>query len=334
MRFVRDVLQRIMISLFVFVLAAPALAQTQDEFTIGILAFNPEGFIEEMSALGYVEGETVRYMTISLEGVAPDRIMQAYFEQVQQMISLPVDLLVVQTDTDAVMMRAQTDIPIVFAISDDPVVTGAVASLLAPGGRTTGVVSNLHHTRRLQLLNEINPDTRAVYYLYSANALEGEFILEQVRALGEELGIRIDAAPVSDLETGLRALEQVPEDIDWLFVTPYLPFDEAFQSALRAVSAERNIPIAGFLGFPVEGYVVNYGPDLTITTRQTVQIVDQIMRGAPPADIPVIIAENRFAINLQAAEELGVSVPLSILRQADLIIRPGDVQPPSMFSDS
>jgi putative ABC transport system substrate-binding protein len=187
------------------------------------------------------------------------------------------------------------------------------------------VISNQHHPRRLQLLTEINPDTQKVYYLYSGLAIEGQVILQQVTALAEELGVEIIPAPVVDVESGIAALENAPEDIDWFFLTPYLPFDLAFQEALVSTSEELQVPIAGFITAPTPGYLINYGPDLNVAVRQAAQITDRILRGAEPGELPIVIAENGLSVNLEVAETLQVEIPLPILRQADQIVRPGDL---------
>lgn len=74
----------------------------------------------------------------------------------------------------------------------------------------------------------------------------------------------------------------------------------------------------------LQGYVMGYGPSYNETGRQAAQVIDRILRGASPADLPVQIAENYLMINLEAAEAIGLEIPESILRQADVIVRPGD----------
>jgi len=271
--------------LTVLILLSFVISQTQAQdstkpIIVGLLIYDTPSFIDEMTQLGYVEGQDVTYMTLVLDfTLSPELLWEQITIQTQAMLDAPVDVLVVNNDTDAVNYRAMTaDIPIVFTIADDPVTTGAVADLTTPGGNTTGIVSNQHHPRRLQLLTEITPTTDKVYYLYYALAIEGAKILEQVTTLGDELGVEVIPAPVSDLQTGLDALVDVPEGVDWLFMTPFLPFDLEFADALAEVSTSRNIAIAGFFGSPTPDYLINYGPDLTVAVRQSAQIVDRILR--------------------------------------------------------
>lgn len=319
----------VLIVLSSLVIPITAFAQTSSPPTIAVLTYDPQPFIEAMSQLGYVAGQDVTYLTLSFEGVPVEQYLDSYTLQVQAMIEAGVDLFILNTDSEAVQMRQQTDTPIIFAMSDDPIATGAVTDMIAPGGATTGIVSNQHHPRRLQLLQEINPATSRVYYLYSSFALEGELILDQVRAVADQLGIEIIPAPVGDLESSLQALAAMPPDADWIFLTPYMPlFELPFIEALMNASIANQVPIAGFIAEATPGYAVNYGPDFSIIYRQVAEMTDRFLRGASPAETPILVAENGLVINLEVTESLGLDVPVSVLRQANLIVRPGDLATP------
>ncbi len=304
-----------------------AHAQSDDSFVVGLLLFDTNAFIQEMETLGYVQGENIEYLALSYETMSQENFMEDYNNQIEAIVTADVDVLVVQTDTDSVTMREMSSAPIVFSVSDNPVATGAINDLTTPGVNVTGIVTNQHHTRRLQLLKEINPATDVVYYLYSAFALEGEQVLSDVKALAEELNIEIVPAPVADAVTGIEALNNLPEGADWLFVTPFLPFDLSFNDELLKVSMANKVPIAGFVAQPTVGYLLNYGPAFDETARQSARMTDQILRGANAAELPVMVAENVLILNLEAAEALGVEFSSPILRQANLIVRPGDFEP-------
>lgn len=328
----------ILFAAFIFIsFILPNQAQAQEQVstemvTIGVLASNWQPFSDEMAQLGYIDGENIRYITFqydmgeNFENYNPELIAVEWQKQAQTMINLPVDILVVDNDSEAARLRALApNIPIVFTISDDPVVTGAVSDLTTPGGNATGVVSNQHHPRRLQLLLEVNPDTKKVLYLYSTTTLEAVPIFEQVRALGETLGVEVIGAPVSDVPSGVAALEAAPEDIDWLFITPYVPsFDFVFAQALFETSMKLQAPIANYIGSASPGNLISYGPDLLVSARQAARIVDRILRGASPSELSILIAENTLVVNLEAAAMLQMEVPVGVLRQAALIVRPGD----------
>lgn len=312
-----------LLAIIIFIIPGAVFAQDDDIPTVGILLYDAPTFIDEMTNLGYIEGENINYMTLNIFEYPIEEWGEQTALQTQAMLDADVDLFAVLNDTDAFNLRQRTDKPIVFSISDDPVATGAVADLTVPGGNTTGLVSNRHHERRLQLLTEIDPQMDTVYYLYAAFALEGEDVFNSVHALGEELGIDVIGAPVTDSASGIEAIANAPDTVDWFFLTPYTPFDVEFTDALIAASRERHAPIATYFGSANPGMIVNYGPDFIAVTRQTAGIVDNVLRGANPGELPVIIAENSLVINLEEAELVNFEVPVAILRQADQIVRAG-----------
>lgn len=296
----------------------------QGAYTVAYLSFFPDAFKAGMEELGYIEGENVNYRLLDLADVPPEEYVEQFNLQVEVIVAEGVDVIVVNTDTDAVNISSMTgDIPIVFGRSDDPVATGAVADLVTPGGNMTGTITNRPHERRLQILTEIYPDTDAVYYLYSTLTGEAETVREQVEAVGEELGVEVVPAPITDVESALMLLENTPEEVDWLFLTPFVPFDPQFTETLVAVSMERQIGITWVTDDAFPGYLMGYGPSIQASEAQAAQIVDRILRGASPADLPVQTAENYLMINLEAAAQINLEIPEGILRQANLIVRPG-----------
>lgn len=296
----------------------------QGAYTVAYLSFFPDAFKAGMEELGYIEGENVNYRLLDLADVPPEEYVEQFNLQVEVIVAEGVDVIVVNTDTDAVNISSMTgDIPIVFGRSDDPVATGAVADLVTPGGNMTGTITNRPHERRLQILTEIYPETDAVYYLYSTLTGEAETVREQVEAVGEELGVEVVPAPITDVESALMLLENTPEEVDWLFLTPFVPFDPQFTETLVAVSMERQIGITWVTDDAFPGYLMGYGPSIQASEAQAAQIVDRILRGASPADLPVQTAENYLMINLEAAAQINLEIPEGILRQANLIVRPG-----------
>ncbi len=310
-------------------------AQEDDRpYKIGILLwFSGEPFIAEMTALGYVEGEDVTYMMPNYNELmmdpttTPEQYMEAYTTGVQQMIEAGVDVFVTNTDSDAVMLQPMVgDTPIVFAVSDDPIATGAVQDLIRPGGQMTGSVTNKPHERRLQILTEVNPATDKVLYLYSPLTLEAESVLKQVQAVAETLNIELIPAPTPDAPAAIAVLENMPEGVDWFFLTPYVPFDLSFTEAMMTASTTHRIGVSWVTNDAIPGYLVSYGPDATnVAPRYAAQIVDRILRGASPADLPVETTENYLTINLETAEAIGLEIPVGVLRQADRIVRPGEL---------
>ncbi|HEX3049766.1 MAG TPA: ABC transporter substrate binding protein [Aggregatilineaceae bacterium] len=290
-----------------------------------------DGFRDEMNQLGYVEGENTTYLYVDYSSytqeTTPEEWQAEYQRQIQAMLDAGTDVFVTNTDTDAVALQALVgNIPIIFARSDDPVSTKAVASLINPGGTMTGIMTNKPHERRLQILTEINPETDLVYYLYTSYSLEADVVLQQVQTLADELGVEVVVAKMDPMDEAstLEVVQGIPDGTDWIFMTPYSYFyyPEPAAALLEKVFA-LGAGVAGVTDVPTQGYVVGYGPNMDATGRQAAHIIDRILRGASPADLPVETAENYLEINLEAAASSGMDIPESILRQANTIIRPG-----------
>ncbi|MBI5928783.1 MAG: ABC transporter substrate-binding protein [Chloroflexi bacterium] len=305
----------------------PTYAQGADDtYKVALLLWSdPTGFKAKMLEYGYVEGENLTYLSLDMQDVAMEDWQAEYQKQVQSMVDEGVDVFVTETDTDAVNLRALvgTEIPIVFARSDDPVATGAVTDLVNPGGNVTGNITNKPHERRLQLLTEIDPTTKKIYYISSSYALGVDVTLQQVQAVADKLGVEVVTAQLSETMTGLQVVQNIPEDADWVFITPFVFFDPESNQMLMTFCTEHQIGIAGITDDPVPGYVVGYGPSVNDSNGQAAQLVDRILRGASPADLPVQTAENFLTINLEAAAAINMTIPEAILRQANTIVRPG-----------
>jgi putative ABC transport system substrate-binding protein len=310
------------------VASGSAYAQgTEDYVVANFLWYSGQGFKDQMAELGYIEGQNLTYLETSFEGYDTMTAEEWQAEQqrrIQAILDAHPDVIVTNTDLDALSMNELVgDIPIVFARSDDPVASGAVADLVAPGGMLTGSVTNRPHERRLQVLTEINPATDRVYFMYNPLMPDGESLLNQVLSVGQQLGLDVIPVPIVDTQTGMDALANMPEGVDWLFLTPYVMYDFTFLAQLNTVSMEQKIPIAGIMDTPTQGYLMGYGPSIYDSDAEAARIVDRIFRGANPAELPVQTIENVLTINLEAAEDLGIEIPAGILRQAELIVRRG-----------
>jgi putative ABC transport system substrate-binding protein len=330
MEYRRIVLTAIVILMIVVSGTVPAQAADKT-YKIGLMIWMyNETFIAEMTKLGYVEGQNVSYMALTFNDVKPEDWQNGFKTQLQAMVDAKVDVLVTNTDSDAVNYRAAVgNIPIVFARSDDPVATGAVKDLVKPGGLATGIITNKPHERRLQILTEIKPTTKRVFYLYNTITGEAETVLRQVQEVAKGLGVEIIPGPFTDVQ-GLNAiLDKAPDDIDWIFLTPYVYPDEAAAQKLLDLSTSRRAGLCYFVDTISKGYLVGYGPSLDDTSRQAAHIVDRVLRGGSPADLPVETAENFLTVNLEAAKLINLDIPEGVLRQTNLIIRPGyfDVTP-------
>ena len=220
---------------------------------------------------------------------------------------------------------ATTTTPIVFGVAEDPVKLGLVASLARPGGNATGInflVSEVV-AKRLGLLHDLVPKAVRIAVLVNpANAAVTEATLRDIREAARALGLQIQVLNAStnrEIEAAFTTI--VRDRTDGLFVAP----DGLFGIRgvqLATLAARHAIPAALTLREQVEaGGLMSYGTDLVDVYRQIGVYTGQILKGAKPADLPVLQSTKfEFVINLQTARALGIEVPNSIQLLADEVI--------------
>ena len=220
---------------------------------------------------------------------------------------------------------ATTTIPIVFGVGEDPAKLGLIASLARPGGNATGF-NFFHHEimgKRLGLLHELVPKSVRIAVLVNpANAPNAESTLRATSEAAGAIGLQIQvlkARTSREIEAAFATLER--ERADALFVAP-----DAFLGSRRVqvatLAARHAIPAAYPDRIFVEvGGLMSYGTDLAEAYRQVGIYTGRILKGAKPADLPVIQSTKfAFAINLQTARALGLTVPPDLLSIADEVI--------------
>jgi ABC-type uncharacterized transport system substrate-binding protein len=224
------------------------------------------------------------------------------------------------------LLRETRTIPIVFATAADPVGAGFAATLVRPGGNTTGFSNNLATMggKWLELLKEIAPAVARVGVMYNpATApISGSYFLPTL----EEAAVALSARPFA-MHVGS------PEDIDrevarlgrergaGLIVVPD-NFSAIHRKVIIAAAARHRVPaIYPYRYFAAEGGLIAYGADLLDLYRRVPSYVDRILRGAKPSDLPVQMpAKIDLIVNLKAARDLGLTVPRIMLARADEVI--------------
>jgi len=220
---------------------------------------------------------------------------------------------------------ATTTIPIVFGVGEDPVKLGLVASLARPGGNATGInffVAEVA-TKRLGLLRDLVPKAARVAVLVNpANAPTAEATLRDIPEAARVLGLQIqvlNASTSREIEAAFAAL--VRDRADALFVAPD-GFFVTRRVQFATLAARHAIPATYSAREVVEvGGLMSYGTDILDMNRRVGIYTGQILKGAKPADLPVLQATKfEFVINLQTARALGIEVPNSIQLLADELI--------------
>ncbi len=268
---------------------------------------------------GYVEGRDIVYLVQE-----PARTIDRLESTIKKLLAQQPDLIYVSSTPATLKVKALTaaqPLPVIFSPVNDPVGAGIVPSLRRPGGMITGIKLPAGDTLRLRWLRDLAPQAKRLYFPYNPldkSALESLHQIEEVLpALGMEL-VKAEMATPAEIEAALR---QAPDGIDAIF----LPRDSSIESQIGqfvALSYQRNLPLsAPSLTQVHRGALYTYGFVHFEFGRQSARLVRQVMMGVSPADIPVEVAENYFAINLATARRIGLRIDEALLRRADIIIR-------------
>jgi putative ABC transport system substrate-binding protein len=310
--------------------AWPLAAQAQQPVPIiGFLhSQSPDGFTEPLREFrqglkdtGYVEGENVA-IEYRWADSQTERLPALAAELVRRRVS------VIATFSPPVALAAKaatTTIPIVFNSGDDPVRLGLVASLARPGGNLTGInffVGELA-AKRLEVLRELVPAaTRVALLLDPSVGQMTETTLGDVEAAARPKGLQIQVLNVqasSEINAAFATL--MHERPDALFVGPG-PFFTNRRVQLALLAAFHRMPaIYPVRQFAEAGGLISYGASLTEAYRQVGAYAGRILKGAKPADLPVVQPSKfELVINAQTALMLGLTVPASLLSVADEVI--------------
>jgi putative ABC transport system substrate-binding protein len=280
-------------------------------------------FFKGLSEAGYVEGQNVSVEYHWLEGQY-DRLPALMTDLVRRRVAVIATL---GNTPGAIAAKAATaTIPIVFGVADDPVKLGLVASLAHPGGNATGLnfFTNEVVAKRLGLLHELVPKAvRVAVLLDPANATSAATTLRSVQEAARisRLQIRVlNASTSPEIDAAFASLARERPDV--LFVAPEAFFNSR-RVQLATLAARERIPAAYGSRIIVEaGGLMSYGTNNAETWRQVGIYTGNILKGAKPADLPVLQSTKfEFVINLQTARTLGIEVPETLLATADEVIQ-------------
>ena len=279
-------------------------------------------FRKALYETGYIEAQNVMVEYHWLEGKY-DRLPALMADLVRRRVA--VIATPAFTVAAPVAKAATTTIPIVFGVAEDPVKLGLVASLAEPGGNATGInfLSSEVTAKRLGLFHDLVPKAvRIAVLINPANTPTAETTLRETSKAAHDLGLQIqilNASTSREIEAAFATL--VRERPDALFIAP-----DGFFTSRRVqfvtLAAHQRVPAAYPQREFVEvGGLMSYGSDISDVYRQVGVYTGQILKGAKPADLPVVQSSKfEFVINLQTARALGLEVPLGLTAGADELI--------------
>ena len=282
-----------------------------------------DAFRHELNKLGWIEGKN-----ITVEYRFAEQKLERLPELAADLVRLKVDLIVVTGTPQALAAKkATTTIPIVMTSVGDPVALGLVESLARPGGNVTGL-SNLSpelNTKRLEVLTDAVPKLARVGLLWlSGGGIGQDLQLKELRPAAQALKLKLEEIETQPdpkgLESAFKTAKQ--KQVGAIMVNPGRRFNAARKRIVELAVKHRLPAIYPEKGFVDEGGLMSYGADYDDLYRRAAVYVDKILKGAKPADLPVQQATKfEFVINLKAAKQIGLTIPVRVLERANQVIK-------------
>ena len=329
---VRHTVTRLATAVILLLLAAPPAADAQPTgkvYRIGFIqtaAPNEIGHLikaldEGLRELGYVEGRNVVFERRFAEG-RQERLPALAAE----LVGLKVDVIVTGANpVIAAVKQATPTIPVVMAVSRDPVGAGFSASLARPGGNITGLANDPTPeilAKNLELLKEAVPRIARVAFLWNPVPPGAGTYRKVAESAARKLGVTfqpVEARGRNELEGAFAAMAR--ERADGVVVAADPVFFSA-RSQIVLLAERHRLPVVyGQREYAEVGGLMSYGPNVAHQFRRAAIYVDKILKGARPGDLPVEqAAKFELVINLKTAQALGLTIPASLRLRADHII--------------
>ena len=304
-----------------------AVAQSERLRKIGILVPTPgdstryASFLAALRKLGWNEGQN-----LALEW----RYVEAKYDRVtamtQELINAGAEVIVTNS-TPAVVnaKKASSTVPIVAAAFGDPVASGLVASLAAPGGNVTGVsiIFDGILDKVFELSSTLLPRMARVAILYNPQNQASVPAAQRLESLARTAGVsprKVEASNALELDGALQAIATARSEA---VLVPVDPFMFGQRQTIADFCLQRKLVAVGQSSeFVAAGFLASYGPDFNASFATAASFVSRILRGAKPADLPVEqVTKLELAVNLKTARALGLKVPQALLLRADEVIQ-------------
>ena len=274
--------------------------------------------VQRLRELGWIEDRTAVIEYRWAEGRG-----ERYAEIAAEFVRLKVDVIVTTGPAAPQAKKATSVIPIVLALSGDPVAAGLVASLARPGGNVTGLSMQLPDAvgKRLELLREVVPSLRRLAIMLNVGFPDAVVQAGATQAAARSIGIQAATLDIRRAEDIVPAFESLKDRADALYVMADALLN-AHRIRINTLALKARLPtMHDFREFVEAGGLMSYGPNFASMFRRAADLVDKILRGAKPADLPVEQPTNfDLIINLTTAKTLGLTIPRSVLARADQII--------------
>jgi putative tryptophan/tyrosine transport system substrate-binding protein len=280
-----------------------------------------ELFQRMLGELGYVEGKNIAF-----EYRSADNKLDRLPALADELVRLKVDVLVTPGGTETLAAKNATrSIPIVFVGVGDPVAAGLVDSLARPGGNITGLtsISAALAGKRLELLKDTIPKLIRVAVLWNPQDANSAPQWKETQLLARELGLPLYSMEVSSADKYESAFKEAIKARSAALAVTLHPLANSNQKRITDLATKSQLPAIYPRGdWIASGGLMSYGPDRDEPYRRGASMVDKILKGTKPANIPVEQPTKfEFIINLKTAKQIGLTIPPSVLARADKVIR-------------
>src|SRR5262245_20655367 len=281
-----------------------------------------DGVVGELRALGYVDGKNITFESRSAENKL-DRLPAL----AEELVGLKVDLLLVPATVEALVAKNATrTIPVVCLNIGDPVALGLVNSFARPSGNITGftAINAVLTGKRLEILKETIPKLSRVTVLVNPQDTSvSELEWKESQLAARELRLQLHAMDVSTADKLDSAFKEATKARSEALVLTLQGLFSANQKRIADLALKNRLPTIYPRGdFVDSGGLMSYGADPTESFKRVASMVDKILKGTKPADLPVEQSKKfEFIINLKAAKQIGLTIPPNVLARADKVIR-------------
>jgi len=312
-----------------FALCVPADAQPQTKVPkIGLLrarltasGTSLDALVRELRAIGYVEGKNIAFDSRSAENKL-DRLPAL----ADELVHLKVDVIIAAAMEEALAAKSVTGtIPIVFLGGGDPVAGGLVDSLARPGGNITGFtnISPVLAGKRLELLKETIPKFTRVAVLWDPLVSSTAQQWKENQLPARELGLQLYSMEISSVDKFESAFNEAIKAGSSALVVAGGPLAASNHKRIAELAIKHRLPsIYPDIRYASAGGLMSYGADRAEPYKRIASMVDKILKGANPAELPVEQPTKfELVINLKAAKQIGLTIPPNVLVRADRVIK-------------
>jgi putative ABC transport system substrate-binding protein len=276
-------------------------------------------FVNRLRELGWIEGRT-----IGIEYRWAEGRNERYAEIAAELVRLKVDVIVTQSTPSVLAAKQATSvIPIVFASAGDPVGNGIVENLAHPNGNVTGLSAQATDSapKRLELLREVVPTLRTLAIMANVSNPFSMLEVGEVQVAARTLGLNTATSEIRRAEDIAPAIDALKGRAEALFLSTD-PLLVTNRVRINTLAQSAQMPTIGsWREFVEAGSLMSYGSNIPDQFRRAADLVNRILRGTKPGDIPVE-QPTRFelVVNLKTAKAIGLTVPPSLLARADEVI--------------